>query len=236
MKLTIIVSAILSLCRFGDHLLLMMLMFEASFSQNSCLLFCFVFFFFAGEINWNWTFSLYLIPFLRFSSAHIKIKSARIYWAEGQWGGVRARNCASVHSCAFKWSKTKGKTSVDIIFISRYQVSLMMELMASPCARIRVESRCWRQLRDALPVCGRDMFHNDLSTATESAAILSTAQDRWCTLQKQREVIFDLPRPLLPKVRDRTALNNSPPPGQKGCGCPGNSNTSNWTVHHWITF
>ena len=29
-------------------------------------------------------------------------------------------------------------------------------------------------------------------------------------------------RPLLPKFRYRTASNNSPPSGQKGCGCPGN--------------
>ena len=49
---------------------------------------------------------------------------------------------ASVHSQAVKWSKTQGKTSVDILFTSRHQVSLMMELIASPCSRIRVESRC----------------------------------------------------------------------------------------------
>ena len=177
----------------------------------SCLVFCFVF---AGEINWKWNLfpdPLYMIPFVRFSSVHIKIKSARIYWPQGQWGGVRSRYCASVHSRAVKLSKTnKGKTSVDIPFTCRHQASLIMELIASPCPRIRVESRCWRQLRDALPVCCREMFHKDLSTATESAAILSTARDRGYTLQKQRELIFDLPRPLLAKVCDRTASNNSP--------------------------
>ena len=56
MKSTILVSAILSLCRFGDHVLLfsgstaMMLMFEASFSQISFFVvvfcFCFLFLFF----------------------------------------------------------------------------------------------------------------------------------------------------------------------------------------------
>ena len=109
------------------------------------VLFCFVFF--SGEINWNGNLFpdlLCLIPFLRFSSTHIKIKSAGIYWPQWQWGGVRARYCASVHSQAVKWSKTQGKTSVDILFTSRHQVSLMMELIASPCPRIRVESRCWR--------------------------------------------------------------------------------------------
>ena len=149
MKSTIIVSAILSLCRFGDHVLLfsgstaMMLMFEASFSQISCffvflflfftpptdpksgksidtirikrgwpkpygfflgfltalllcisvfLSFVYLFCFFAGEINWNGNLfpdPLCLIPFLRFSSAHIKIRSAGIYWPQWQWGGVR---------------------------------------------------------------------------------------------------------------------------------------------------
>ena len=58
------------------------------------LVFClFVLFcFFAGEINWNGNLfpdPLCLIPFLRFSSAHIKIRSAGIYWPQWQWGGVR---------------------------------------------------------------------------------------------------------------------------------------------------
>ena len=113
------------------------------------VLFCFVFFF-SSEINWNWNLfadPLYLISFLRCTSAHIKIKSVRIYWPRGQWGGVRVRYCASVHSRAVKQSKTKGKTSVDILFTSRHQISLLMKLISSPCPRIRIESRCWRQLR-----------------------------------------------------------------------------------------
>ena len=113
------------------------------------VLFCFVFFFFS-EINWNWNLfadPLYLISFLRCTSAHIKIKSVRIYWPRGQWGGVRVRYCASVHSRAVKQSKAKGKTSVDILFTSRHQISLLMKLISSPCPRIRIESRCWRQLR-----------------------------------------------------------------------------------------
>ena len=46
--------------------------------------------------------------------------------------------------------------------------------------------------------------------------------------KKQREVIFDWPRQLPPKVREMTASSNSPPSGPKGwtCprGCPGSSN------------
>ena len=47
-----------------------------------------------------------------------------------------------------------------------------MELIVSPC------SWSWVKVLTSItwcPVCCRDMFHKDLSTATESAAILSTA-------------------------------------------------------------
>ena len=49
-----------------------------------------------------------------------------------------------------------------------------MELIASPC------SWSWVKVLTSItwcPVCCRDMFHKDLSTATESAAILSTARE-----------------------------------------------------------
>ena len=89
-----------------------------------------------------------------------------------------------------------------------------MELIASPC------SWSWVKVLTSVtwcPVCCRDMFHKDLSTATESAAILSTAREM--------------------KVRDMTTSNNSPSPGPKcwncPCGCPRGSNKSNWTVHQW---
>ena len=59
-------------------------------------------------------------------------------------------------------------------------------------------------------------------------------REKWCFSQKQREVIFDLPRQLPPKVREMTASSNSPPFGPKGwtcpCGCPRDSNKSYWTV------
>ena len=107
-----------------------------------------------------------------------------------------------------------------------------MELIASPCSwsSVKVLSITW------CPVCWRDMFHKDLSTATESAAPCQP-REKWCTSQKQREFIFDLPRPLPPKVRDMTASNNSPPPSPKGwtcpCGCTWGRNKSNWTVYQW---
>ena len=77
-----------------------------------CFLFCFFsfcFFFFVVLFcflcRWNKPklklFTETLYSHGRFSSAHIKIKSAGIYWLQGQWGGVRARYCAPVHSSVF---------------------------------------------------------------------------------------------------------------------------------------
>ena len=163
-------SAILSLCRFGDHVLLFsgstaircwcfrppILRFlrfffftpptdpepgnllDAKRTKRGwpkpygffLFLFCFVLFFFVGEINWNWH-SLKTL-FFSYGDSQVrikKVKSARIYWPQRQWGGVRARYCASVHSCAVKWSrKTKGKTwtdysRLDIKHLLRWEVS-----------------------------------------------------------------------------------------------------------------
>ena len=82
-----------------------------------------------------------------------------------------------------------------------------MELIASPCSwswvkvltsitwGLYVAETCFARtfpwLRSPPPSCQR--------------------RDKWCTSQKQREVIFDLPGQLPPKVRDMTASNNSPP-------------------------
>ena len=95
-----------------------------------------------------------------------------------------------------------------------------MELIASPC------SWSWVKVLTSItwcPVCCRDMFHKDLSTATESAAILSTAREIMYFTKTKRSY-FRFAPPTTPKVGDMTASNNSPPPGPKGwtcpCGCP----------------
>ena len=87
------------------------------------------------------------------------------------------------------------------------------------------------------PVCCRDMFHKDLSIATESAAPCQP-REKWCTSQKQRKVIFDLPRQLSPKVGTWPLQTTPHPPARRAglvlsCGCPRGSNKSNWTVHQW---
>ena len=38
-----------------------------------------------------------------------KMKNPMIYWPQGQWGGVKARYCAPVCSCAVTWSRKTGK-------------------------------------------------------------------------------------------------------------------------------
>ena len=140
-------------------------------------------------------------------------------------------NWIAVHSRVVKNKKINVCGQTTHVWTSSITYG-MMELIASPrsWSWVKVLSITW------CPVCCRDMFHKDLFTATESAAPCQP-REKWCTTQKQREVIFDLPRQLPPKVRDMTASNNSPPHGPKGwtcpCGCPRGSNKSNWTVHQW---
>ena len=65
-----------------------------------------------------------------------------------------------------------------------------------------------------------DMFQKGLSTATESAVTLSTVREMMY-FTKKREVIFDLPRPLRPKVPDGP-LQSTPHPGtQMATSSPG---------------
>ena len=226
MKLTNIFSAILSLCRFGDHVLLflvstaMILVFQASRSQISCdfffhstarpnhkpgnlmdakrtkrgwpkpygfflgflttlllrvsvyLSFAFVLFFFVGKINLNCTKTLN-IPFGGSRTRIKKMKNAMIYWPQGQWGGVRARYGAPVHSYAVKWSRNT-KMSVDRLFTSRRQASFKMGLIASPC------SWSWFKVLTLIswcPACCLDMFQKGLSKGTVSAVTLSTVRE-----------------------------------------------------------
>ena len=164
------------------------------------LVFCFVLFFFFRWNNWNWNFSKTpLYSLWRFSSAHKKMKNTMIYWPQGQWGGVRARYCAPVHSWAVKWSrKTKGKTSVDRLVTSRHQAALKMGLIASPC------SWSWFKVLTLIswcPACCQDMFQKGLSKGTESAVTLSTVREMmYFTKTKRSYFRFALPpypeRPL----------------------------------------
>ena len=101
--------------------------------------------------------------------------------------------------------------TVDRLFTSRHQASVKMGLIASPC------SWSWFKVLTSIswcPACCWDMFQKGLSTATESAVTLSTVREMMYFTKKKREVIFDLPRPLGPKVPDRTT-SKYPTPGPK---------------------
>ena len=108
-----------------------------------------------------------------------------------------------------------------------------MELIASPC------SWSWVKVLTSItwcPVCCRDMFHKDLSTATESAAILSTAQEMmYFTKTNLKRSYFRFASP--PTTESPGHDHFKQLPGPKGwncpCGCPRGSNKSNWTVHQW---
>ena len=122
-----------------------------------------------------------------------KMKSSMIYWRQGQLGGVRARYCAAVHSCAVKCSReTKGKTSVERLFNSRHQASFKMGLIASPC------SWSWFKVLTSIswcPACCRDMFQKGLSTATESAVTLSTVREMMYFTKTKRSYLRFAPHP-----------------------------------------
>ena len=176
----------------------------------TCLLFCFVLFFFFRWNNWNWNFSKTpLYSLWRFSSAHKKMKNTMIYWLQGQWGGVRARYCAPVHSWAVKWSRyTKWKMTADRLFTSRHQASFKMGLIASPC------SWSWFKVLTSIswcPVCCRDMFYKDLSTATGSAATLSAVREIM-----YKEKLFSIRPAAYPLKSPTGPLQSTPhPPAQR---------------------
>ena len=170
-------------------------------------------FFLVGKINWNWncTKTLY-IPSGDSRTRIKKMKNALIYWLQGQWGGVKARYCAPVHSCAVKWSRnTKGKMTVDRLFTSRHQAPFKMELIASPC------SWSWFKVLMSIswyPVCCRDMFQKDVSTASESAVTLSTVWEMMYFTKTKRSYFRFAPPPT-PESPRQDRFKVLPTPGPK---------------------
>ena len=159
-----------------------------------------------------------------------------IYWPQGQWGGVRARYCPPVHSCAVKWSRyTKWKMTADRLFTSRHQASFKMGLIASP------SSWSWFKVLTSIswcPACCRDMFQKSLSTATDSAVTLSTVREMM-HFTKTKRSYFQFAPPLPPKVPDRTASKYTPHPQAQMAGLVPVvargivTGLTNCTVHQW---
>ena len=87
-----------------------------------------------------------------------------------------------------------------------------MELIASPC------SWSWVKVLTSItwcPVCCRDMFHKDLSTATESAAILSTAREMMYFTKTKRSY-FRFAPPTTPESRGHDRFKQLPTPWPEG--------------------
>ena len=89
---------------------------------------------------------------------------------------------------------------MDRLFTSRHHVSLTVWLNLSPLPVHGVESKCWRQLRDALyaaGTCFTRTFPQLLSPPPSCQP-----REKWCTSNEiKRSLIFDLPRHPPPKVR-----------------------------------
>ena len=149
-----------------------------------------------------------------------------IYWPQRHWGGVRARYCASVHSCAVKWSrKTKGKTS-------RHQASFKMGVIVSSC------SWSWFKVLTSMYVA-RTCFTRTFPQLRSPPSPCQPC-DKWYTSQKQREDISDLPFPLPPPESPRLdRFKATPHPRAQMAGLVPKvargivTGLTNWTVHQW---
>ena len=88
---------------------------------------------------------------------------------------------------------------MDRLFTSRHHVSLTVWWNLSPLPVHGVESKCWRQLRDALyaaGTCFTRTFPQLLSPPPSCQP-----REKWCTSNEiKRSLIFDLPRYPPPKV------------------------------------
>ena len=91
--------------------------------------------------------------------------------------------------------------------------------------------------RTFCPICCRDMFHKHLSTATEFAAILSTAREMMFFTKTKRSY-FRFAPPNYPRKSAKWPLQATPHPLARRAGlvpvdAQGVVTKSYWTVHQW---
>ena len=89
-----------------------------------------------------------------------------------------------------------------------------MELNASHC------SWSWVKVLTSItwcPICCRDMFHKDLSTATESAAILLTAREMMY-FTKTKKIFFSICPATHPRKSGTWPLQTTPNPRARRAG------------------
>ena len=93
-----------------------------------------------------------------------------------------------------------------------------MELIASPC------SWTWVKVLTSITwchVCCRDMFHKDLSTGTQSTAMLSTVQEMmYFTKANLKRSYFRFASPPTTESPGQGLFKQLPTPGPKCWNCP----------------
>ena len=193
-----------------------MVSFWASLAQFICvfiLVFCFVLFFFCW---WNkLKLKLFKGPLYSLGDSWARIKNWKARWFIDHKGNEVGSGLVTAlrftRALSNSPEKTKRKTSVDRLFTSRHQASFKMGLIASPC------SWSWFKVLTSIswcPLCCRDMFHKDLSTATESTATLSTVREMMYFTQTKRSYFRFAPPPT-PESPRQDRFKVLPTPGPK---------------------
>ena len=158
-----------------------------------------------------------------------------IYWPQGQWGGVRARYCAPVHSYAVKWSRnTKWKMTVDRLFTSRHQASFKMGLIASPCSWSWFKVFAVNFLMPCM-LPGHAPQGPFYSYGVHRRLVNRARND---VLHRNKAKLFSICPAPYTRNSPRGPLQSTPHPGPKwltcSCGCTGIvKGLTNWTVHQW---
>ena len=109
---------------------------------------------------------------------------------------------------------------MDILFTSRHQISLLMKLISSPCPRIRIESRCSRQLRvPCLFVAGTCFTRTfpQLRSAPSSCQPRET-DDVLC---KNKDKLFRFAPPSTPEIPLQECFKQLPTLWPEGLWLPG---------------
>ena len=96
---------------------------------------------------------------------------------------------------------------------SRLDIKHLLRWDLSPLPVHGVDSRCRRQFRDALHVAGT-CFKRAFPQLWSPPSPCQPCE-KWCTSQKQQEVVFGLPRSLPPKSPRQDRFKVLPTPGPK---------------------
>ena len=125
---------------------------------------------------------------------------------------------------------------MERLFTSRHQASLTVWWNLSPLPVHGVESRCWRQLRDALYVVAGHVSQGRFHSYGIRRHLVNRARND--VLRKNKEKLLSICPATYPRKSGTWPLQTTPHlRGSKSwtcpCGCLRGSNKSNWTAHQW---